>query len=109
MCIRDRGWEAAAGGQALTPLTRPNPPRVQAMQGIMQNPEFAKMAENLGKKMFESDPQLAGMIGMQSNPEVRAKMEERMRELKDDPTIAPIIQDLETGGPGAMMKCVGRV
>lgn len=35
---------------------------VQAMQNIMQNPEFAKMAEDLGKKMFENDPQLASMV-----------------------------------------------
>ena len=32
------------------------------MQNIMQNPEFAKMAEDLGKKMFENDPQLASMV-----------------------------------------------
>ena len=78
---------------------------LQAVQGIMQNPEFAKMAESLGKKMFESDPQLASMVNMQNNPAMREQMEGKMRELKMDPTIAPIIEDLESGGPAAMMKC----
>ena len=37
------------------------------MQNIMQNPDFAKMAEDLGKKMFENDPQLASMVQVCSN------------------------------------------
>lgn len=71
----------------------------------MSNPEFAKMAESLGKKMFENNPNLAGMLGgQQQSPEMRAAMEDKMRALKEDPEIAPILEDLEKGGPAAMMK-----
>lgn len=78
---------------------------MNAVSGIMSNPEFAKMAENIGKKMFESDPQIANMVNnMQSNPDMKEQMEAKMRELKMDPELAPILEDLETGGPAAMMK-----
>lgn len=78
---------------------------MNAVSGIMSNPEFAKMAENLGRKMFESDPQLASMVStMQNNPDMKEQMESKMRELKMDPELAPILEELETGGPAAMMK-----
>jgi hypothetical protein len=32
-------------------------------------------------------------------------MEGAMKALKDDPEMAPIFAELESGGPAAMMKC----
>lgn len=56
---------------------------VQAMQNIMQNPEFAKMAEDLGKKMFENDPQLASMVQvcLPSPPLSHASLNSCIKEL----------------------------
>lgn len=79
---------------------------VQAMQGIMSNPDFAKMAEDIGKKMFESDPQLANMVKSMQDTDTRDRMQAKMEELKEDPELKSVIEELESGGPAAMMKCV---
>lgn len=76
----------------------------QAMQGIMSNPEFAKMAEDIGKKMFESDPQLANMVKSMQDTDTRDRMQAKMEELKEDPELKHVIEELESGGPSAMMK-----
>lgn len=77
---------------------------MKAMQGIMSNPEFAKMAEDIGKKMFESDPQLANMVKSMQDTDTRDRMQAKMEELKEDPELKHVIEELESGGPSAMMK-----
>merc|ERR1711937_295803 len=38
------------------------------------------------------------------NPQARNQMEQRMAALKDDPELKHVIEDMEKGGPNAMMK-----
>lgn len=52
----------------------------------------------------QSDPNMASMMANMSNSNQRENMEEKLRALKDDPELAPIMQELEEGGPSAMMK-----
>lgn len=47
---------------------------------------------------------MASMMANMSNSNQRENMEEKLRALKDDPELAPIMQELEEGGPSAMMK-----
>ena len=39
------------------------------------------------------------------DPGTRTQMETKMKTLKEDPELKHIIEELETGGPAAMMKC----
>eukprot|EP00892_Ulva_mutabilis_P009751 jgi/Ulvmu1/7148/UM034_0054.1 len=94
---------ASAAGPAGAPQISPDQ-YMKAMQGIMSNPDFAKMAEDIGKKMFESDPQLADMVKSMQDTETRDRMQAKMEELKDDPELKNVIEELESGGPAAMMK-----
>lgn len=44
------------------------------------------------------------MMSTMQDPEYKAKVEGAMRSLKDDPEMGNIFQELEAGGPAAMMK-----
>lgn len=44
------------------------------------------------------------MQGMQ-DPAYRENVESRLQELKQDPELAGIMSEIESGGPAAMMKC----
>ncbi|KAJ4705599.1 Ankyrin repeat domain-containing 2-like protein [Melia azedarach] len=57
------------------------------MQQVMQNPQFMTMAERLGNALMQKD-----------------QLEERMAKIKDDPSLKPILDEIESGGPAAMMK-----
>jgi hypothetical protein len=98
------GTNAAAPGAAAAAGLDPTQ-YMSAMQNVMQNPDFAKLAEDLGKKMFASDPNLANMVQTMQDPSVRENMENKMKTLKEDPELKDMIEELETGGPAAMMKC----
>jgi hypothetical protein len=76
---------------------------MEAMQGVMQNPAFMKMAQKLGEQMME-DPQMKAMMGTMNDPETAEKMKRKMEELKEDPEMSEIMKEIETGGPQAMMK-----
>lgn len=39
------------------------------------------------------------------DPGARTQMETKMKAMKEDPELKHIIEELETGGPAAMMKC----
>ncbi|KDO50178.1 hypothetical protein CISIN_1g018578mg [Citrus sinensis] len=54
------------------------------MQQVMQNPQFMTMAERLGNALMQ--------------------IEERMAKIKEDPSLKPILDEIESGGPSAMMK-----
>ena len=53
---------------------------------------------------MQSDPNMASVMSNMTNNNQRENMEEKLRALKDDPELAPIMQELEEGGPSAMMK-----
>lgn len=39
-----------------------------------------------------------------SNPANKDQLEERMARIKEDPSLKPILDEIETGGPAAMMR-----
>ncbi|XP_073065847.1 ankyrin repeat domain-containing protein 2B-like isoform X3 [Primulina eburnea] len=73
------------------------------MQKVMQNPQFMTMAEKLGTAMMQ-DPAMSGMLEGLTNPANKVQLEERMSQIKEDPSLKPILEEIETGGPAAMMK-----
>ncbi|KAG6414877.1 hypothetical protein SASPL_122251 [Salvia splendens] len=73
------------------------------MQQVMQNPQFMTMAEKLGSALMQ-DPAMSGMLESLTNPTNKAQLEERMTKIKDDPSLKPILDEIENGGPAAMMR-----
>lgn len=39
-----------------------------------------------------------------ANPSNKDQLEERMSRIKDDPSLKPILEEIESGGPAAMMR-----
>ena len=76
---------------------------VATMQQLMQNPQFVAMAERLGSALMQ-DPAMASMLGGLTNPAHKEQLEARIARMKDDPTLKPILDEIEAGGPAAMMK-----
>lgn len=88
-----------AGGPAFDPSRY-----MDAMTSVLQNPQFMQMAEKLGQQIMQQDPMMAQMIQGMQNPAYRENIETKLKELKDDVELAPILEELEKDGPAAMMK-----
>ena len=48
------------------------------------------------------------MMKNMHDPHYRENLEDKLKDLKQDPELAPIMQEIEQGGPAAMMKCATR-
>ncbi|CAI9304339.1 unnamed protein product [Lactuca saligna] len=53
---------------------------------------------------MQQDPSMSQMLDSLSNPAQKDQLEERMARIKEDPSLKHILDDIETGGPTAMMK-----
>ncbi|KAJ8441763.1 hypothetical protein Cgig2_009009 [Carnegiea gigantea] len=73
------------------------------MQQVMQNPQFMALAERLGSALMQ-DPSMSSMLENLVNPVQRDQLEERMARIKEDPSLKPILEEIEKGGPAAMMR-----
>ncbi|KAK3006840.1 hypothetical protein RJ639_016573 [Escallonia herrerae] len=73
------------------------------MQQVMQNPQFMTMAERLGNALLQ-DPSMSQMLESLGNPAHANQLEERMARIKEDPSLKPILDEIESGGPAAMMR-----
>ncbi|CAK9857374.1 unnamed protein product [Sphagnum jensenii] len=76
---------------------------INAMQQVMQNPQFMTMAERLGNALMQ-DPAMSGMLSNLTNPAHKEQLEQRMAQVREDPTLKPVLEEIESGGPTAMMK-----
>lgn len=47
---------------------------------------------------------MSGMLESFTNPENKDQLEERMARIKEDPSLKPILEEIESGGPAAMMR-----
>ncbi|CAN6984668.1 hypothetical protein BRARA_A00289 [Brassica rapa] len=93
---------AEGGGAAGFPNIDPQQ-YVSTMQQVMHNPEFQTMAERLGNALVK-DPQMSPFLDAFSNPETAEHFTERMARMKEDPELKPILDEIDAGGPSAMMK-----
>lgn len=50
------------------------------------------------------DPAMSQMMESFSNPVNKDQLEERIARVKEDPSLKPILEDIESGGPAAMMR-----
>ncbi|KAL4438040.1 hypothetical protein ABPG77_004261 [Micractinium sp. CCAP 211/92] len=109
-----RAAPAAAAGMPGMPGMPPMPGMpgidpskyMEAMQRVMQNPEFLSAAEQLGRGLMSqvADPEMLTMMELFSNPENQALLKSKMEEMKDDPELKEVMEDIEKNGQGAMMK-----
>uniref|UniRef100_A0A3Q7IEG3 STI1/HOP DP domain-containing protein n=1 Tax=Solanum lycopersicum TaxID=4081 RepID=A0A3Q7IEG3_SOLLC len=74
-----------------------------AMQHVMQNPQFMSMAEQLGSALMQ-DPSMSSMLENLTNSSQKDQLEERLTCIKEDPSLKPILEEIESGGPAAMMR-----
>lgn len=58
------------------------------------------------KLCAQSDPKMAGMMQSMQDPAYKSKVEDALKSLKEDPDLKPMLDELETAGPAAMMKWV---
>ncbi|KAF5947092.1 hypothetical protein HYC85_017320 [Camellia sinensis] len=78
------------------------------MQQVMQNPQFMTMAERLGNALMQ-DPSMSTVLENLANPSHKDQLDERMALIKEDPALKPILEEIETEGPAAMMRILNRV
>ncbi|KAJ0973478.1 hypothetical protein J5N97_021437 [Dioscorea zingiberensis] len=76
---------------------------MSTMQQVMQNPQFMTIAERLGGALMQ-DPVMSSMLESLANPSHKEQLEEHMARIKKDPSLKPILDEIESGGPTAMMK-----
>ena len=76
---------------------------VSTMQQLMQNPQFVAMAERLGSALMQ-DPAMSSVLGGLTDPAHKEQLQARVSRMKDDPSLKPILDEIESGGPAAMMK-----
>ncbi|MBA0687946.1 hypothetical protein Goari_005762, partial [Gossypium aridum] len=74
------------------------------------------MAERLGNALMQvhvasvahlsgfTDPATSSMLESLSNPQQKDQIEERMTLIREDPSLKHILEEIETGGPAAMMR-----
>lgn len=52
---------------------------------------------------------MSNMLESLANPSNKEQIEERMARIKEDPSLKPILDEIESGGPTAMMRFLKRI
>lgn len=81
---------------------------LSALLGVKASPcpPFVSLRQTmmLSVCIFIQDPSMSGMLENLSNPSQRDQLEERMSRIREDPSLKPILDEIENGGPAAMMR-----
>ncbi|MFS7979027.1 hypothetical protein Hanom_Chr10g00922521 [Helianthus anomalus] len=72
-------------------------------QQVMRNPQLMKMAKSIGTFIMQN-PSVSQMLESLSNPAKKEQLEVRMARIKENPSLKPILEEIESGGPTAMMR-----
>lgn len=100
--------EPAAGSEGPAPgMPAIDPTKyMEAMQRVMQNPEFMAAAESLGRGLLSQSmsPDDLAMLEIFQNPANQEALKTRLEGLKEDPELAEVMKDIEENGQGALMK-----
>ncbi|KAK2446834.1 ankyrin repeat-containing protein [Trifolium repens] len=75
------------------------------MEQVMKNRNLKTMAERLGNALMQ-DPSMSSMLGNFIHPSYPSNKQERMARIKEDPSFKHILDEIETGGPTAMMRSI---
>lgn len=73
------------------------------MQQVMENPQFMNMAERLSSTLMQ-DPATANILQNLRNSGQKEQIEAQMAQVRSDPSLKPILEDIEKEGPAVMMK-----
>ena len=76
---------------------------MRVMQQMMQNPDFKRMTEKMSEHLMR-DPRMSALMQGMQDPSFKMKMEEHYEEMKKDPELKEVLEDIQTGGPGALSK-----
>ena len=49
---------------------------------------------------------MSQMLESFTNPSQKDQLEERVTRIREDPSLKPILEEIESGGPAAMMRLV---
>ncbi len=52
---------------------------------------------------------MSQMLESLANPSQKDQIEERMARIKEDPSLKPILEEIESGGPATMMRFGSKV
>lgn len=110
MFQQQAGAAGAAPGAREAPVPGADPASfdpakyMEAMSGMFKNKNFMQMAEQLGKTIIEKDPHMSEMMRTMQDPDYRTKVEAALKGMREDPELKPMLDELESNGPMAMMK-----
>ena len=62
------------------------------------------LESHLCLSIISQDPSMSTMLESLQNPANKDQLDERMARIKEDPSLKPILEEIESGGPAAMMR-----
>eukprot|EP00250_Pteridium_aquilinum_P007958 c17556_g1_i1 orf=146-1156(+) len=74
-----------------------------AMQIIMQNPQFLTMAERLGNALIQN-PNISNALQTVGKLDCDNLHEPKLAQMHHDPTLRTILNEIEVGGPSTVVK-----
>lgn len=72
------------------------------MRQFLENPQLMTIVHRLGNALIQ-DPVIASILDDISSPDPIEKIESWMLQLREDPSLKPIIDEIEKGGPEEMI------
>ncbi|KAH6785962.1 hypothetical protein C2S51_038417 [Perilla frutescens var. frutescens] len=104
-----------------------NDPSIKELAEQISDPSFSQMVEQLQKTFqgdaveeavpnfdpqqylssIQQDPAMSGMLESFTNPANKAQLEEKVKDIKEDPSLKPILEKIENGGGASGVDAAG--